>query len=183
MLLCLGSGSCHRSTWGCTTQASLLVASHGLLGTESGSGARAVSSFILMCNVVSQAEAEVTVAEAEEHSLSSHAWWMAPLCHLVWHRLSDHLKTSHQLMCPLLSQKQQGRTAVVQTTRRLSLSLFPPAAPGRSPPAPEIKALGPLAPGWPWQDRLMVPGAFPSRQPDGSNESAAGGLVKGIPPL
>lgn len=28
-----------------------------------------------------------------------------------------------------------------------------------------------------------VPSAFPSRQPDGSNESAASGLVKGIPPL
>lgn len=60
---------------------------------------------------------------------------------------------------------------------------FPPAAPGRSPPAQEIKASGALVPAWPRQDRLVVPVAFPGRQPDGSNESAASGLVKGIPPL
>lgn len=140
--LCLGSGSCH----GCTARVSLLLASHGLLGTESGSGVRAVSSsFISMCNVASQADADVTVTAAEEHSPPSHAWWMAALCHSIRHCSSNHFKTSHQLMCPLLSQKRHSRVREVQTARRLSLSPFPPAAPGRSPPAPEIKALGPLA--------------------------------------
>lgn len=64
-LLCLGSGSCHHCTRGCTTQVSLLLASHGLLGTKSRSGARAASSsFISMSNAVSQADAGVMVAEA-----------------------------------------------------------------------------------------------------------------------
>jgi len=67
----LGSGSCHR----CTAQVSSLLASHGLLGTESSSNEGAVSSsFISMCNVFFQADVKMTMAEAEEHSLPSRAW-------------------------------------------------------------------------------------------------------------
>lgn len=49
-------------------------------------------------------------------------------------------------MCLLLIQKQRGRTRVMQTTLALLLSSFPPAAPGRAPPAPATKAQGPVAP-------------------------------------
>lgn len=126
---------------------------------------------------ISQADkADMVVAEAEKHSFPSHTWWTASLCHWVQHCSSNHLKASRQLMCPLLSQQQQGRTPAVQTTRRLSLSLLPPAAPGRSPPAQAIKASGALVPAWPRQARLMVPVAFPGRQPDGSN--AEGKIIK-----
>lgn len=126
---------------------------------------------------ISRVDREMVLSEAEEHSFPSCTWWMASLCHWVQHCSSNHLKTS-QLMCPLLSQKQQDRTPAVQTTCRLSLSPLPPAAPGRCPPAQEVKASGTLVPAWPWQNWLMAPIAFPSRQPDGSNESAASGLVK-----
>lgn len=57
---------------------------------------------------ISQADKEdMVVAEAEKHSFPSHTWWTASLCHWVQHCSSNHLKASHQLMCPLLSQQQQ----------------------------------------------------------------------------
>lgn len=115
----------------------------------------------------------MVVTEAEEHSLPSCTCWMASLCHWVQHCSSNHLKTS-QLVCPLLSQKQQGRTPAVQT---FPSPCFPLLLQG------EIKASEAPVPAWPGQDWLMVPTAFPGPQPDGSNESATSGLVKGIPPL
>lgn len=59
VLPCLRSGSCRCCTQGCTAPVSLLWASCGLLGTESSSSVRATSSsFISMCDVVSQADIE-----------------------------------------------------------------------------------------------------------------------------
>lgn len=165
---CASGLSAAISQLGSTAQVSL-HGFFGLLGTESTPVWEQSPSFLSVCSLLGW-QGGMVVTEAEEHSFPSCTCWMASLCHWVQHCSSNHLKTS-QLMCPLLSQKQQGRTPV-QTS-----PCFPLLLQG------EIKASEAPVPAWPGQDWLMVPIAFPSRQPDGSNESATSGLVKGIPPL
>lgn len=71
----------------------------------------------------------------------------------------------------------------MQTTLGLSLSPFPPPHLNLLPSGIRNESPGGCLPRLAVVGLPTVPSAFPSRQPDGSNESAAGGLVKGIPPL
>lgn len=177
--LCLGSGCCHRCTRGCTTQASLLLASHGLLGTKSSSAVRQRVPFSPRCVLWSPRPTQ-RLRNAPYHPMHD-GWLPCATRFSIAHQITSKLPISrcahHSAKSNMVGHERCKPLADFPSPRFLLQLQGGPLQHQKS------KLRGRLPLGWPRQDGLMVAGAFPSRQPDGSNESAAGGLVKGIPPL